>query len=148
MVKIESTASATFESDNDLSSVFNNLQYYSTLMKSNTKNSYTLYSLSRPQFKRDKRCETGTHKNGLALANHIKDYIYFNFVFGISIIVFCSLTIICGIMLFTKISKTSRTLFFYQLFSIVASLLVIAYMTIIWVYTYSYNMKEHYSKFE
>jgi hypothetical protein len=55
-VKITDIASATYEKDNKLTDVFKNLKYYNLLMDSKTKNTFSLLSVSKPQFKEDKKC--------------------------------------------------------------------------------------------
>jgi len=104
-------------------------------MNSKTKNIYSLLSVSRPQFKRDKKCEMGSYKDGLEVAKHTHDYININIGFGIAVLVLCSLTIIIGIILITKITKTVSMMFTYQLLGFMIALLVITYISTIWIYS-------------
>lgn len=83
----------------------------------------------------------------MAISKHITEYVHYNIVFGVCILTLCCLIIMMGISIFAKISRTSRTMFTYQLLSIIAALLVITYMTIIWIYSYSTNISDHYNKF-
>jgi len=74
---------------------------------------YTLYSISKPQYKHDKKCND--HDAGAAgkISENVEDFSNINYGFGITILVLCCLIIILGIVLFLGIVKLNIVMVIY-----------------------------------
>lgn len=104
-VKMDQETVKAFEDENGVTKAETALKYYKELMVDDQKGKYTLYSISKPQYKFDKKCND--HDSGAAgkIAENLDDFSNINYGFGITILVLCCLIILLGVALFLGIIK-------------------------------------------
>lgn len=117
-------------------------------MDSKNKNTFSLLSVTKPQFKEDKKCKDQDAGSCIRLAEHVEGYEDINLGFGITILVFCCLVIILGVLLIAKVLKTNSMMTIYQILAFILAFLVIAYMITIWAYSADYDISAHGNRFK